>query len=58
MLAASGTSDVVHAELVEFACDGDEIVTTDQADIAHVAEASDKEALHRWHQRVVPSWGA
>lgn len=42
LLAASGTLDVVDAGLVEFARDGDEIVTTDPADIAHLAEASDK----------------
>jgi hypothetical protein len=42
LLASSGTSDVVDAGLVEFALDGDEIVTTDPADIAHLAEASDK----------------
>ena len=42
LLAASGTSDVVDAGLVEIASDGDEIVTTDPADLAYLAESAEK----------------
>jgi hypothetical protein len=42
LLALASRSDVVDAALVEIAKDGDEILTSDPRDIAHLASASGK----------------
>jgi hypothetical protein len=42
LLAAAGASDVVDAALVELAIDGDEILTSDPADLAQLAAAVGK----------------
>ncbi len=40
LLAQSGTTDVVDAALVLLARDGDEIVTSDPGDLAHLAQVA------------------
>lgn len=43
LLASSGTSDVVDATLIDFALNGDEILTSDPLDLVHLAESANKE---------------
>jgi hypothetical protein len=43
LLASSGSSDVVDAALIEFAFDGDEILTTGPLGLVHLAESASKE---------------
>jgi hypothetical protein len=45
LLGTAGSADVVDASVVEVARDGDEIVTSDPADIAGLAEAAGKTVL-------------
>lgn len=42
VLAASRTSDFVDASLIEIAVDGDEVISTDAGDLAHLARAAGK----------------
>ncbi len=42
LLGTAGSADVVDGSIVEIASDGDVILTTDPADIAHLALASKK----------------
>lgn len=42
VLATSRTSDVVDASLIEIAVDGDEVISTDARDLAHLARCTGK----------------
>lgn len=45
VLARSGTADVVDASLIEVAVDGDEVITSDADDLAHLARAVGKRIM-------------
>jgi hypothetical protein len=42
ILAASRTSDIVDASLIEIAADGDEVITSDPDDLVHLARSIGK----------------
>ena len=47
LLAAAATADVIDASLIEIANEGDEVMTSDPEDLAHLAEAAGKRLIIR-----------
>lgn len=45
LLAAASTADVIDASLIDLANDGDEVLTSDPDDLAHLAEAAGKRLI-------------